>query len=252
MARDYAVQIGFELWRRDGRPMPLCSGLVARPGGLSPEEAERGACAARALAGRVLALYDAGEPDRIADRQLRDAFLFVQWRLAVLSRHRANAYDERGEKELAMEETRLADALDGKNGALARIRATMAWASRRKLERMTPQEGLKAALARADFAFGRVFALKVLEVTPDDPAANFALGMDYFVQKQYARAESYLSRCLARRPDDPAVLNNLAQCRLRQGDAQGALEYARRAREILPDSPEIKRTLERIDEALAK
>jgi len=252
MARDYAVQIGFELWRRDGRPMPLCSGLVARPEGLSLEEAERGACAARALAGRVLALYDAGEPDRIADRQLRDAFLFVQWRLAVLSRHRANAYDERGEKELAMEETRLADALDGKNGALARIRATMAWASRRKLERMTPQEGLKAALARADFAFGRVFALKVLEVTPDDPAANFALGMDYFVQKQYARAESYLSRCLARRPDDPAVLNNLAQCRLRQGDAQGALVYARRAREILPDSPEIKRTLERIDEALAK
>lgn len=252
MEDDYAVQIGFELWRRDGRPLPRCSGLVARPEGLSPEKAERGASAARSLARRILELYEIGSPDAVSDRRLRDAFVFVQWRLAIMARHRANAYDECGEKDLAIEETRLADALDKKNGALARIRATMAWASRKKLERMTPQEGLKLALARADFAFGRIFALKVLDITPDDPSANFCLGMDYFVQRQYARAEAYLSRCLERRPDDPAVLNNLAQCRLRQGDAQGALEYARRAREILPDSPEIRRTLERIDEALAK
>ena len=247
-----AVQIGFELWRRDGRPMPECSGLVARPEGLSPEEAARGAAAGRALAGWVLARYANGKPDAVVDRPLRDAFLFAQWRLAVLARHRANAYDERGEKALAMEETRLADELDKKNGALARIRATMAWASRKKLERMTPQEGLKLGLARADFALARVFALKILDVTPDDPAANFALGMDFFVQKQYSRAEAYLTRCLERRPDDPAVLNNLAQCRLRQGDFKGAMPYARRALAALPDSPEVKRTIERIEEGMKK
>ena len=247
-----AVQIGFELWRRDGRPMPECSGLVARPEGLSPEEAARGAAAGRALAGWVLALYANGKPDAVVDRPLRDAFLFAQWRLAILSRHRANAYDERGERGLAMEETRLADELDKKNAALARIRATMAWASRKKLERMTPQEGLRAGLARADFALARVFALKILDVTPDDPAANFALGMDFFVQKQYSRAEAYLTRCLERRPDDPAVLNNLAQCRLRQGDFKGAMPYARRALAALPDSPEIKRTIERIEKGMQK
>ena len=251
-AGTYAVQIGFELWRCDGRPMPECAGLVARPAGFAPGAAERGAAAGRDLAKRMLALYENGAPDDIPDRMLRDAFLFAQWRLAVLARHRANAYDERGETDLAMEETRLADALDRKNGALDRIRATMAWASRKKLERMTPQEGLKMGLSRANFALARVFALRVLDVSPDDPAANFALGMDFFVQKQYTRAQAYLERCRKRRPDDPAVLNNLAQCRIRLGDPVGALPYAERALEILPDSSEIKRTMERIKAALAE
>ena len=249
-AESYAVQIGFELWRRDGRPMPECSGLVARPKGMSAEEAARGAAAGRALAKRLLALYGDGgpdgSPDAVPDHVLRDAFLFAQWRLAVIARHRANAYDGRGETELAMEETRIADALDKKNAALARIRDTMAWTNRRRLERMTAQEGLRAGLVRADFARARIFAQQVLAVDPDNPEANFALGMDFFVQRQYARAQAYLERCLERRPNDPAVLNNLAQCRLRQGDPKGALPYAERAQEILPDAPEIKYTVERI------
>jgi tetratricopeptide (TPR) repeat protein len=249
-ASSYAVQIGFELWRRDGRPMPECSGLVARPAGFSPGEAERGAAVARELAKRLLALYGKGDPDRISDRLLRDAFLFVQWRLAILARHRANAYDERRETALAMEETRIADALDKKNGALARIRATMAWASQKKLERMTPQEGLRLGLSRADFALARLFALRGREISPDDPAADFALGTAFFVQKQYSRAQAYLERCLKGRPDDPAVLNNLAQCHLRQGDPAGALPYAERAQSILPESSEVRRTIERVKAAL--
>lgn len=251
-AEGYAVQIGFELWQRHRRPMPACSGLVARPGGLAPEEAARGAEAARALARRVLAIYEWGSPDGSVDRSLRDAFLFVQWRLAILARHRANAYDEVGERELAMEDTQLADELDRKNAALDNIRATMAWASKRKLERMTAREGLRVALNRADFALARPFAQSVLDVSPGDPSANFAIGMDFFVQGQYARAQTYLERCLESRPNDPAVLNNLAQCRLRRGDPAGALPYAERARDALPDSPEIKRTLERIRTALEK
>ena len=89
-------------------------------------------------------------------------------------------------------------------------------------------------------------------MTLDNPEANFALGMDYFVQKQYARAQVYLERCLKLRPDDPAVLNNLAQCHLRQGDFKGAMPYAERALEALPDSPEIKRTIERIEKGMQK
>ena len=245
-AKDYAVQIGFELWQRHGRPMPACSGLVARPEGLSPEEAKRGAEAARALARRVLAIYEWGNPDGTVDRSLRNAFLFVQWRLAILARHRANAYDEAGERELAMEDTQLADELDRKNAALDNIRATMAWASKRKLERMTAREGLRRGLSRADFALARPFALSVLDVSPDDPSANFAIGMDFFVQGQYVRAQTYLERCLKSRPNDPAVLNNLAQCHLRRGDPKGALPYAERALGIMPDSSVIKHTYERI------
>ena len=251
-AGDYAVQIGFELWRKDGKPMPTCSGLVARPEGFDDAEAERGAVVGRTLAKRIIDLYGSDKPDAIPDRALHDAFLFVQWRLAVLARHRANAYDGRGERELAMEETVLADGLDRKNAALARIRSTMAWTSHKKLERLTPQEGLKIGLARADFALARTFALQVLEFAPDDPSANFAVGMDYFIQGQYSRAESYLARCLVNRPNDPAVLNNMAQCRLRQGDFEGAMPYARQALEAMPDSAEIKRTMERIESALNK
>ena len=249
-AKDYAVQIGFELWQRHGRPMPACSGLVARPEGLSPEEATRGAEAARALARRVLAIYEWGNPDGTVDRSLRSAFLFAQGRLAILARHRANAYDEAGERELAMEDTQLADELDRKNAALDNIRATMAWASKRKLERMTAREGLRRGLSRADFALARPFALSVLDVSPDDPSANFAIGMDFFVQGQYARAQTYLERCLKSRPNDPAVLNNLAQCHLRRGDPKGALPYAERALEILPNAHEVRRTVERIKERL--
>ena len=250
-AKEYAVQIGFELWQRHGRPMPACSGLVARPEGLSPEEAKRGAEAARALARRVLAIYEWGNPDGTVDRSLRNAFLFAQWRLAILARHRANAYDEAGERELAMEDTQLADELDRKNAALDNIRATMAWASKRKLERMTAREGLRRGLSRADFALARPFALSVLDVSPDDPSANFAIGMDFFVQGQYVRAQTYLERCLKSRPNDPAVLNNLAQCHLRRGDPKGALPYAERALAVLPNAPEVRRTVERIKKHLA-
>ena len=251
-AKDYAVQIGFELWQRHGRPMPACSGLVARPEGLTAEEAKRGAEAARALARRVLAIYEWGNPDGTVDRSLRNAFLFAQWRLAILARHRANAYDEAGERELAMEDTQLADELDRKNAALDNIRATMAWASKRKLERMTAREGLRRGLSRADFALARPFALSVLDVSPDDPSANFAIGMDFFVQGQYVRAQTYLERCLKSRPNDPAVLNNLAQCHLRRGDPKGALPYAERALEILPNAHEVRRTVERIKKQLSK
>lgn len=245
-ASSYAVQIGFELWRRDKRPMPRFGGMVARPEGMSPEEASRGAAVARSIAERILDLYAIGDPDAIADRGIRDAFIFAQWRIAVIARLRANEADASGDKAGAIRDSRLADSLDACNDALGRIRENMSWAGLRYMERLTPQEGVRLGLARANFAFARVFALRVLDVNPDDAAANFALGMDYFVQRQYARAEGFLERCLVQRPDDPAVLNNLAQCRLRRGDAKGALPYARKAIEILPDSPEIKRTIERI------
>ena len=252
MAKDYAVQIGFELWQRHRRPMPDISGLVALPEGLSPEEAARGAEAGRALARRVLAVYEWDDPEKTTDRSLRDAFLYVQWRLAVLARHRANAYDARGERDLAMEETHLAEELDRKNVALDNIRATMAWDSKRKLERMTAREWLEMRIRQRDFARAHFYALKVLEVSPDDPFANWAIGMDFFMQGQYARAEVYLERGLKNRPNDPRFLNNIAQCRLRQGDPKGALPYAERALEVLPDAPEVKGTMKRVKAALEK
>ncbi|MBO7688977.1 MAG: tetratricopeptide repeat protein [Kiritimatiellae bacterium] len=252
-AKEYAVQLGFvELWQRHGRPMPDFSGLVARPKGFSTEDMERGAEAARSLSRRILEICKGGDPDKVTDRSLRDAFFFVLWRLAVLARHRANAYDARGERDLAVEETRLADELDRRNAPYDNIRATMARARKRILERMTAREGLEMRIRQRDFARAHYYAKKVLEVSSDDPSANWAIGMDFYMQGQYARAQVYLERCLKTRPNEPSVLNNLAQCRLRLGDPDGALPYAERALEVLPDAPEVKGTMKRIKAALEK
>ena len=249
-AEEYAVQIGFELWQRYRRPMPTCSGLVARQAGLASDEAARGAEAARALARRILAIYEWGNPDGSIDRSLRDVFLFVQWRLAVLARHRANAYDDAGERELAMEETQLADELDRKNAAIDNIRAMMSWASKRKVARMTAREALIMRINQRNFALARPAALSILDVSPDDPFANYAIGMDFVEQRQYARAQAYLERCLKSRPDDSVVLHNLALCHFKRGDPKAALPYAERALGIMPDSPVIKHTYERIKAAI--
>ena len=213
---------------------------------------ERGAEAARYLSRRILEICKGGDPDKVTDRSLRDAFFFVLWRLAVLARHRANAYDARGERDLAVEETRLADELDRRNAPYDNIRATMARARKRILERMTAREGLEMRIRQRDFARAHYYAKKVLEVSSDDPSANWAIGMDFYMQGQYARAQVYLERCLKTRPNEPSVLNNLAQCRLRLGDPDGALPYAERALEVLPDAPEVKGTMKRIKAALEK
>jgi len=242
----FAAQIGFELWRRTNLPMPEFSGLAAFPGGVGAAESKRAVEAARAIANRIDALYEDGlDPEAVLRRDVRDAFAFVQWRLAIIARHRANAEDGAGDVQGAMCDTAIADTLDRHNAVLAKIRADMSFAGRRKVERLTAREGLRIALAKANFPLARQFAMGVLAADTSDPSANFAVGMDFFVQEQYSRAEAYLEKCLEARPRDPAVLNNLAQCRLRRGDRDKALEYAERALEFLPDSPEIKRTLER-------
>ena len=75
--------------------------------------------------------------------------------------------------------------------------------------------------------------------------------MDYFLSHDYARAEPYLKHCLESRPDDPAVLNNLAVVYLRLYRFEDAEKYAQAALKRLPNSPEIKRTLESIRKAAA-
>ena len=74
-------------------------------------------------------------------------------------------------------------------------------------------------------------------------SANFAMGMSYFIDEQYGRAEVYLKRCLARNPNEPAVLNNLAIVQMRMGKLAEAETNATKALEIYPKSSEIKKPL---------
>ena len=78
------------------------------------------------------------------------------------------------------------------------------------------------------------------------------MGMSYYVQKQYARAEEYLKRCLIKHPKEPAVWNNLAMIMLYTQRYDEAEEHAKKALELIPESAEVKDTLKQIRDARTK
>jgi Flp pilus assembly protein TadD len=126
----------------------------------------------------------------------------------------------------------------------------MDWIGTQRGMRLTPREGLNLGLKRADFKLARSYARQVLASDDTDLAANFALGMGYFTEKQYGRAETYLKKCLVKAPKEPAVLNNLAIVQLRLGNYAQAETNALRALKLYPDSTEIKTTLRHIRDAI--
>ena len=245
-ATNIAIQLGFELWRHDKLPMPACGGLVARTAGFAPGEAEKGRAAALALADRILTLYRENDPMEVVNHELKSMFVFLQWRIARMCRMRADAADKAGDMSRAMEESERADALDAKNVAYGRIRKQMDWVGQQKGMRLTPREGLKIGLDRADFRLARTFAQQVLVSDPDNTRANFAMGMGYFVDEQYGRAEVFLKRALARSPNEPAVLNNLAIAQMRLGKLAEAETNATKALKAFPSSKEIRKTFDHI------
>lgn len=251
-ATNIALQLGFELWRHDRLPMPECGGIVARTAGFAPGEAAKGRGKALELAARILELYERKDPMAIANRDLKSMFMFLQWRIARMCRMRADAADKAGDMPLAMAESEQADALDRVNVAYGRIRKQMDWVGQQKGMRLTPREGLKIGLDRADFRLARTFAQQVLVSDPENTRANFAMGMSYFVDEQYGRAEVYLKKCIAKSPNEPAALNNLAIVQMRLGKLKEAETNAARALELFPASKEIKKTFEHIQHKSGK
>jgi len=188
----------------------------------------------------------------VGNFQLKSMFMFLQWRLARMCRMRADAADRAGYMSVALEEGDMADHLDEKNEAYSRIRRSMDWVGQQKGMRLTPREGLKIGLERADFRLAKTFAQQVLLADPENSSANFAIGMGYFVDEQYGRAEIYLKRCLAKRPDEPAALNNLAIAQLRLGRLDEAETNAAHALRVYPNSKEVQNTLQHIQKLKGK
>ena len=166
-----------------------------------------------------------------------------------MCRMRANEADARKDSASSEMEHALADRLDRFNPEWQKVQERMDWIGQRGGMRLTPKEGLKLGLAKADFKLARSYARKVVVTDPDDVHANFALGMSFFTEKQYGRAEMHLKKCLIRAPDEPAVLNNLAIVQLRLGRYADAEANALKALEKYPDSSEIKTTLRHIRSA---
>ena len=245
-----AMQLGLELWKRAGKALPPCSGVLARPGGVSQETLEAGIKEGYRLTERILKLHAEGGLPQIAGPRVNDLFLFMQWRLARLARHRAERYDHEGLTDRSLEEMRISETLDNKNDSLKRILEGMARLKEQTMRQMTPREGLQFALVRADFTLARKYAEPILDADPDDPDANFGMGMSYFMQEQFGRAEEYLTRCLKRNGKEPAVWNNIAVLQLRTGRLDEAMANAKKALALIPDSAEVKDTIKQIEKAM--
>ena len=150
----------------------------------------------------------------------------------------------------------MADRLDDSNSALKRIVKEAESRRDGTLKQVTPREGLQLALLRADFALASRYAKPILDADPDDPDANFGVGMYFFQTKQWTLAADSLKACLRRKGKEPAVLNNLALALMHIGQFSEAEKRAKEALKLVPKSAEVKATIAEIvsarDEAKAK
>ena len=240
-AKQLALQVGFELWGR-GRTPPPCAGMVARLDKFPPGLAEAGIQAVHVLLDRMLKLYDKDEKLDSISPTLRDRLAYLQWRLARICRVRADGLDAKHKTREALDESKLSDKLDERNVVFKKMRQQMEIMGQGSMH-LTPREGLKLGLERADFRMAEMFAHQVLASDSYDVSANFVIGMNYFSMEQYGRAEIYFKKCLVRRPNDPAILNNLAVSQLRQKKLDEAEFNIRKALDVLPNAGEAKRTL---------
>ncbi|MBQ2625839.1 MAG: hypothetical protein IJG18_12160 [Kiritimatiellae bacterium] len=230
-----AVQLGFEFWRRARKPLPKCSGFVAREKGLSDADAERGVATANNIAKRIIRAAKE-QPHAVMSSALRSAVSAVSWRISRFARMR--------------DDEQLANELDEWNDAVKHMMRLIDYERMRTFMQMTPYEGLRLSLRRADFVEARKYGATVLQIDPEDPEANFGTGMAFLMEEKYKDAEFYLERTLIKRPDEPAVLNNLSIIFRKTNRLDKALEYVKKAHELAPENEEISRTLKDTERAV--
>ena len=255
--KDAAVMMGFDLWKRDGKALPPMGGMLSRPAGFaSEEERQAGIDAAHALADRILAIHARrGGIKMCTDENIVRAFVAVQWRIARMCTYRSEADDLAGRAETAISEAKLAKRLNDCNPTYKRLLESMEKRKEMLMQKVTPREGLQLALVRADFTMGKVYAETLLSVDPDNPDANFLMGMYSLQHEQYTLAETYLKRCLIRKPNEPAVYNNLAMIQISQKRFAAAETNIKKALALIPNSAAVldtQRALEKARKEAAK
>ncbi len=243
-----AVQVGFDLWKRDGKALPPIGGLVSRPAGGNEEARTNAVERARALAHRAMDIYDRGIGSAV-EKSVKRVFFDTEWRLARMCLYRAEFEDLSGDADAAMQDMELSRRLNERNDTFKVLMKANERRNEQMMRRLTPREGLQLALARADFTLGKIYAEAILDADLENPDANFALAMYYFNEQQLSRSEEFFKRCLIRNPEEPAVYNNLAIVQLRQGKLEAASLNVARALEIIPTSAEVLDTQKQIEEA---
>lgn len=243
-----AVQVGFDLWKRDGKRIPSVGGLVSLPASGDAATRAKAAEIARLLCERYIWIYDEGIGD-CTDKATKDAFFNVAWRLGRMCLYRSEGDDLAGDAQGAIANLEMRKNLENRNDAYQDMLRMVQRRSEQMQRRLTPREGLQLALARADFEMGKIYAETVLGADLENPDANFALAMYYVRQKQFTIAEEYLKRCLIRRPDQPAFYNDLAMVQLSLGKLDAAEINVDKALKLIPDSAAVLNTKKSILQA---
>lgn len=253
MISNLAVQVGFELWRMNNKNFPECSGFLAKTGDLAHFNAAESVATAYSLADEMLSFRGECDIADVESLKLRSALSRIQWRLARMCSIRAYVARSSKNGALAEKEDDLADRLDETNPEYKKVKKIGDEILHKNTTlTLTPREGLNISLKRRDFKLAGTYAKKVIIQDENDIPANFAIGMDYFQNHRYDKAEEYLKRALKNAPDEPAILNNLAVVLIRMDRYDEAETNAVKALRILPESKEVQETLRRIRELKSK
>ena len=248
-----AAQVGFDLWRRDGKALPPMGGLLSLPASKDEEAKAKGIAKGRELARRALEIVQGGISD-CTDESIRSAFFFAMWRLSRMCLYRHDVAGVTGDVQTAMEEMEMHQKLDAANEDFQKEERQRIIKHRNdQMQSLsTPREVLHLALIRADFQLGSAYAELILASEPDDPDSNFVMAMHYIVDLgQLAMGEEYLKRCLLRNPNQPTFYNNLAMVQIELGKFDAAEANIKKALELMPNSAAILDTKQRLKEARA-
>lgn len=96
----------------------------------------------------------------------------------------------------------------------------------------------EAALKRGDFESAQGFFRRVLEVSPEDPAAAYNVGEIFFSNQKIDDAIAYLELAVKIKGDWPKAYHRLGLVYLNKGDLPKALENLKKFLELDPENPE--------------
>ena len=259
---DIAVQYWLDIVRqKTARSYPPVSGVIARSKWPSEEMRADGVSRAHRLAGRYLDFYkDVSEIPESVDPIIRHCFQVSQFRLQCMAEFRFRNMQlsrKASEQSSALDgaeriERSLSKDLNESNGALRELKAAIERAQMHIMHQVTPGDALMLALARADFSAGRRHAERILETNPEDPRANFMMGMYSYGKDEYAEAEKYFKECVRYNKREISYWNNLAMAQMKLGKVAEARKSISTAKSLIANLVlEVKDTLRQIDEAEA-
>lgn len=259
---DIAVQYWLDIVRqKTARTYPPVSGVIARTNWPAEDVRTSGVERTYELAGRYLDFYkEISEIPESVDPVLRHYFQVSQFRLQCMAEFRLRNMKlsrKASEHSAALDgveqfERNLSKNLNESNGALRELKAAIERVQKHVMHQVTPGDALMLALTRADFSAGRRHAERILETNPEDPRANFMMGMYSYMKSEYADAEKFFKECVRYNKREISYWNNLAMAEMKLGKYADARRSIATAKSLIANLVlEVKDTLNQIDEAEA-